>query len=404
MTARADFRDKFAIVGLGQTKVGHLPGMTVPMLEAEAGRLAIEDAGLEPADIDAALQAQSDPGGGIRPRSDDSFARMLGLPAKLYMENIGRGGEYHAMAILIATQLLDLGIARYVLVSGARDDWSRSRLGKAVGASGQQFWERSGAVARAFGSIQAMTFHAMLARRHMAEFGTTSRQLGIVAVAQREWANRNPAAFMYGRPITIEDHQNSPMQADPYRLLDVCLVSDSGSAFVVTTAERARDLKQKPLYIKGLGFGEQLAHLWWDKQNYTRLAVETAKHDAFELAGITLQDIDVAQLYDCFTGEVLFQLEDYGWCGKGEGGPWLEEGHLGPSGDVPVNTGGGLLSSHHLGSLTGFAELIYQLRGQGGERQVKDARLGFATGHGGEIVSGQMCSIHTTTVLGNQLG
>src|SRR5919199_5657132 len=110
MTARADFRDKFAIVGLGQTKVGHLPGMTVPMLEAEAGRLAIEDAGLEPADIDAALQAQSDPGGGIRPRSDDSFARMLGLPAKLYMENIGRGGEYHAMAILIATQLLDLGI------------------------------------------------------------------------------------------------------------------------------------------------------------------------------------------------------------------------------------------------------------------------------------------------------
>ena len=402
MTSRSEFRGKFAIVGLGQTAVGHLPGKTVPMLEAEAGRLALEDAGLKPKDIDAAIQAQSDPGGGVRPRSDDSFARILGLPAKMYMENVGRGGEYHTMAILIATQLLDLGMARYVMVAGGRDDWSRSRAQRETGRSGQVFWERNGNVGRAFGAFQAMSFHAMLARRHMHEFGTTSRQLGMIAVAQRQWANLNPAAFMYGRPMTIDDHQNSPVVADPYHLLDVCLMSDSGTAFIVTTAERARDLKKPPLSILGIGFGEQLADLWWEKQNYTRLAVKPAREDAFGMAGVELKDVDVAQLYDCFTAEVLFQLEDYGWCGKGEGGPFVEAGHLGPAGDVKINTGGGLLSSHHLGSLTCLAELVFQLRGEAGDRQVKGARIGFATGHGGEIVGGQMCSIHATTVLGRE--
>lgn len=402
MTSRKDFRGKFAVVGLGQTKVGHLPGMTVPMLEAEAARLALEDAGLQPKDIDAAIQAQSDPGGGIRPRSDDSFARMLGMPAKLYMENIGRGGEYHTMAILIATQLLDLGLAKYVMVAGGRDDWNRSRAGKSAGQSGQQFWDRAGNAAKAFGATQAVTFHSLLARRHMHEYGTTSRQLGMIAVAQREWANLNPAAYMYGRPMTIEDHQSSPIVSDPYHLLDICLISDSGTAFIVTTAERARDLRKPPLYVLGIGFGEHLAQLWWEKANYTQLAVQPARDDAFGMAGITLKDIDVAQLYDCFTAEVLFQLEDYGWCGKGEGGPFVEAGHLGPNGDVKVNTSGGLLSSHHLGSLTGFSELVTQLRGEGGDRQVKDARIGFATGHGGEIVSGQMCSIHALTVLGRE--
>jgi len=117
------------------------------------------------------------------------------------------------------------------------------------------------------------------------------------------------------------------------------------------------------------------------------------------MAGIELEDIDVAELYDCFTAEVILQLEDYGWCKKGEGGPFVEAGHIGPGGDVPVNTGGGLLSSHHLGNLTCVAEAIIQLRGEGGARQVKDAEIALATGHGGEIVSGQMCSIHSSLLL-----
>ena len=149
----------------------------------------------------------------------------------------------------------------------------------------------------------------------------------------------------------------------------------------------------------GIGFGEHIREKWWEKTNYTHLDVQPAKEAAFRQAGIELKDIDVAQLYDCFTGEVLFQIEDYGWCKKGEGGPFVEEGNIGPGGKIPVNTGGGLLSSHHHQDLTGIAEAIIQVRGEGGERQVKDAEICMATGHGGEIFTG-MSSTHTCLLLG----
>ena len=393
------FKNRFCIVGLGVTKVGHLPGRTPRMLEVEAARLAIEDAGLTPQDVDAAIQAQSDPGGGVRPRYDDAFSRMLGLPVKVHIPGVGRGGEVATLGILSATQLLSLGIAKYVLIAGARDDWSRSQKIRKEGQRGQAFLEKEGVWGRPFGAIPAASFHGLFATRHMYEHGTTSRQLGAVAVAERQWACLNPHAYMHGRPITIEDHQSSPIVVWPFHLLDICLQSDGGTAFIVTTADRAKDLKTPPVYIMGLGFGEQMADLWWEKKNYTTLSVETAKNDAFRMAGIELKDIDVAEFYDCFTTEVIFQLEDYGWCEKGEGGPFVEEGHIGPGGDIPVNTGGGLLSSHHLGNLTCVAEAIIQLRGEGGDRQVKGAEVALATGHGGEIVSGQMCSIHSTLIL-----
>lgn len=259
--------------------------------------------------------------------------------------------------------------------------------------------DKLGVWGRPFGAVGAPSFHGFIATRHMHEYGTTSRQLGAVAVAERQWACLNPQAYMYGRPITIEDHQSSPIVVWPFHLLDISLVSDSGTAFIVTTAERAKNLRKPPVYIMGIGFGEQMASLWWDKTNYTTFSVEAAKSDAFRMAGIELKDIDVAELYDCFTTEVILELEDYGWCKKGEGGPFVEEGHTRPGGDVPVNTGGGLLSSHHLDNLTGVAEAIIQMRGEGGDRQVKDAEIALATGHGGEIVSGQMCAIHSTLIL-----
>ena len=393
------FKDLFCIVGLGLTKVGSLPGISPRMLAVEAARLAIEDAGLAPQDIDAAIQAESDPGDGVRARYDDAFPRILGLPVKVYIPGVGRGGEVATLPILVATQLLSLGIAKYVLIATGRNDWSRSQKMRKEGRRGHSFIEKEGIWGPPFGSIAAASFHGFLATRHMHEYGTTSRQLGAVAVAEREWACLNPHAFMYGKPITIEDHQNSPIVVWPYHLLDICLISDGGTAFIVTTAERAKHLRKPPVYIMGIGFGEQMAKLWWDKKSYTTLAVETAKNDAFRMAGIELKDIDVAEFYDCFTTEVIFQLEDYGWCKKGEGGLFVEEGHIRPGGDSPVNTGGGLLSSHHLGNLTCVSEAIIQVRGESGERQVKGAEIALATGHGGEILSGQMCSIHSTLIL-----
>lgn len=398
----AGFAGKYCIVGLGLTEMGHVPGRSMTLLEAEAARLAVKDAGLQVGDIDVAIQAQSDPGGGVRTRRDDSYARILGMPIKAYVENIGRGGEYAATAIMLAMQFLETGIARYVVVSGAKTDWSDSRAARARGQRGNQRMDRQGVNGKPYGLLRAPSFHSMIATRHMHEFGTTSEDFGRIAVAQRAWANRNPLAYMHSRPMTLEDHQQSPWVVWPFHLLDCCLQSDGATAFIVTTAERARDLRRPPVSILGVGFGEQAGGIWWDKQHYTRLAVQTARDDAFGMAGVQLKDLDFAQLYDCFTPEVLLQLEDYGWCGKGEGGAFVREGHLGPDGDLPVNTGGGLLSSHHLGNLTGFGEAIRQLRHECDGNQVPNARVGIVTGHGGEIVSGGMCATHTTLVLGRE--
>ena len=390
---------RFCIVGLGVTPVGHVPDRSVLMLEAEAARLAIEDAGIPRNQIDGALQMMSDVGGGVRNRHDDAFPRVLGLPVNIYQENVGRGGEYSTMAIVIAQELLRLGICKYVICSGARDDWSRSRKMAKEGRRGVPYNYKEGNWGVPFGE-SAPFFHGLIATRHMHEFGTTSEQLGHIAVAQRQFACRNPAAVHYGNPITVADHQNSPMVVWPYHLLDICVMSDGGTAFIVTTEERARDLKTKPVFIEGIGFNEHMSTMWWDKTNYTQLAVVKARDMAFGMAGITLADIDVAQFYDCFTMEVMQQIEGYGWCGKGEGGPFVATpGMIGPGGKLPFNTGGGLLSSHHLGNLTPFAEAVIQVRGEGGDRQVPDAHVALATGHGGEIVSGQMCSIHTSLIL-----
>jgi len=391
---------RYAIAGLGVTPVGRVTGHSLLWNEAEAARLAIEDAGLKPRDIDAALQAFSDPGGGMRQRHDDAFPRVMGLPVKVYFENVGRGGEYAAMAIIIAMQLIELGIANYVVVSGARDDWTRSRNIKARGERGTGMAPRLGRWGQFYGSTTASVFYGLLASRHRSEYRTTPEQMGESAIARRQWACRNPEATMHGSPITIDDYLNSPMVVEPYRLLDICQQSDGALAFIVTTTERAKDLRRPPVKILGVGFGEHMDGYLESQQQLTRLAVRSARDQAFSQAGISLADIDVAQLYDCFTAEVLFQIEDYGWCEKGEGGRFLAERHLGPDGDLPINTGGGLLSAYHLGNLTGFGEAVRQLRGEGGARQVEDARIALVTGHGGEILSGQMCSSHSSLVLG----
>ncbi|HEX2724256.1 MAG TPA: thiolase family protein, partial [Beijerinckiaceae bacterium] len=188
--------------------------------------------------------------------------------------------------------------------------------------------------------------------------------------------------------------------AEPYHLLDLSLVSDGAVAFILTTSDRAKDTPKAPAYVLGQGYGEVSAELWWEKKNFTHMAVKPAKEQAFGQAGLTLEDVDCAQLYDCFTAEVLFQLEDYGWCKKGEGGPFVEAGNIAPGGTIPINTSGGLLSCYHLGDLTGLAESVRQLRREGGERQIADCEVVMTTGHGGELVSPGMCSIHTCTLLG----
>jgi acetyl-CoA acetyltransferase len=297
---------------------------------------------------------------------------------------------------------LDREICDYVLLMGAVTDWSQAQESRKHGHRGMAHTEKRGYWGKALGDLRAVSHHSWMAARHMAVYGTTSRQLGAISVAQRAWACMNPEAKMHGRPIAIEDHQNSPLIAEPYHLLDISLVSDGAIAFIMTRADRAMDARKKPVYVLGQGFGEVSSTLWFENKHFTHMAVAPAKAQAFKQADITLGDIDCAQLYDCFTGEVLFQMEDYGWCKKGEGGPFVESGAIGPGGSIPVNTSGGLLSCYHLGDLTGLAESVRQLRGECGERQIKDCSVVLTTGHGGELVSPGMCSIHTCTLLGSQ--
>jgi acetyl-CoA acetyltransferase len=370
------------------------------MLEAEATRLAIEDAGLERSDINGAIQLRRAGGGGERAVLTDAFPRVLGLPVNFYY-TMGRGGCLAGLGIPQAWAMLELGIADYVVLTGAVDDHSRAQASRGEGVRGMaRTTPKEGYWGKPFGDLRAVSHHSFFAARHMAEYGTTSEQLGAIAVAQRQWANLNPDAKFYDKKMTLEDHQNSPMIVEPYHLLDVCQISDGAVSIVLTRADRAKDSPNKPVWVLGAGLGEAMAKLWWEKRNFAELAVAPAKKTAFERAGITLDDIDLAQLYDCFTGEVLFQLEDYGWAEKGEGGAFVAEGNTAPGGTIPINTGGGLLSAHHLGDLTGLAENVTQLRGEAGARQVKDAKTAFFTGHGGEALSPGMCSIHSTTVLG----
>jgi acetyl-CoA acetyltransferase len=232
----------------------------------------------------------------------------------------------------------------------------------------------------------------------MFEYGTTREDFGAIAMAFREHAVRNPEAVMR-KALTLDDYLAARLIVDPFGLYDCSLVSDGAGAVVVTSMERARSLKSRPVAIKGFGTFNNTKGWFLDDHMISTSAAESAQQ-AYRMAGLGPKDVDTAQIYDCFTYMVLTQLEDYGFCKKGEGGPFVESGAIGPGGSIPVNTSGGLLSCYHLGDLTGMAESIRQLRGEAGERQIKDCDVVLTTGHGGELISPGMCSIHTSTLLG----
>ena len=232
------------------------------------------------------------------------------------------------------------------------------------------------------GAIAPAQLYAPMARRHMELYGTTSRQLGEIAVTMREHAVLHGNAVMT-KQITLEDHQNSRMIADPFRLLDCSLESDGGAAMVVSSAERAADMRQPVVRVLGIAEGHpDSPSSITQRADITRLGIAKAAPIAFEMAHVTHADIDVAEIYDCFTYIVLCQLEDMGFCAKGEGGAFVEGGRLRLGGALPTNTHGGLLSQAHMLGINHIVELVRQLRGQGGRTQVADARTGLCTGYG----------------------
>ena len=252
---------------------------------------------------------------------------------------------------------------------------------------------------RLYGMIGAGMAHAFHARRHMHRFGTTSEHLGAVAVAQRAHASVRPGTLGYGAPITLADHQASRMVVDPFRLLDCCRDTDGGVALIVTSLDRARDLPATPAVILGVGTGHNIRNWWTGEVFDLHDDIAPAAATAFGQAGLAVGDVDVAALYDPFTISVIMQLEAYGFCGPGEGGPFVASGATRLDGAIPTNTGGGQLSGFYATGFTAVTEGVRQIRGEGGATQVPAAEVALVSGHGGNG-GVQNTWAHATLLLG----
>ncbi|MCM3118093.1 thiolase family protein [Neobacillus sp. MER 74] len=383
---------KVAIVGAADTQVGVVPNFSATGLCVDAAYRAIEDAGITKEKIDGLITCNSM----AEPfmYHAEAIAENLQIFPRFTM-TVNAGGGTTFSALHVAASAIVTGMCETVLIAmgdSLRSGLSRDQAMAMQASAGHSQFEIP------FGPT-VPAFYGLIARAHMEKYGTTPEQFAKIAVTARKHASLNPSAQMR-ELITIEDVMNSRMIADPLHLLDCSLVSDGGSAIILTSAERAKDYKNQPVYLLGVGEGHSHEHISQAHQLTTSAAVEAGKR-AFEMSGLTPRDIDFAELYDCFTPTVLIELEDLGFCKKGEGGDLIDSGEIELGGTLPVNTHGGLLSHCHPGnpgSMFALTEAVTQMRHQAGERQVHKANVALVHGQGG------IMSSHTTLILGREVG
>jgi acetyl-CoA acetyltransferase len=366
---------KVAIVGAAESDaIGVLPDKSTLQLVAEASLNAAEDAGLSIRDIDAVFTA------GWRPTE---VAEYLGL-APRFFDGTQVGGSSFVIHIGHAAAAIASGLCEVALI--VHGESGRSRVGMFAEGGGAQL--PAGQFEAPFGLPGAVGAYAMACSRHMHDFGTSRKQLAEIAVATRKWAALNPKAFARD-PLTIEDVVNAPLISWPFGKLDCCLVTDAAGAVIVTSVERARDCRMRPIRV--LGFGEGLDHqIISSMPSYVHGPGRISGPPAFAMAGVKHSDIDVSQIYDSFTYTVLLTLEDLGFCAKGEGGAFVSGQRTAPGGAFPLNTSGGGLSYTHPGMFGIFTiiEAVRQLRHEyadQGPRQVADAAIGLIHGTGGRL-------------------
>jgi acetyl-CoA acetyltransferase len=375
---------------VADTEVGVVPHYSASQLYVRAARLALEDAGITKDQIDGLITCAS----WAEPYL--YHAEMIAEYMQIfpcYCMGAPAGGGTTLAIMHHAASAIITGMCDTVLVTMADSQVSGLSRDKAVemmSTAGHPQFERP------YGA-PIPAFYALLARAHEHAYGTTAEQRAAVAVACRKHASLNPAAQMR-KPITVDDVLASRMIADPLHLLDCSLVSDGGAAFIMTSAERARDFKHTPAYLLGVGEGHSHEHVT-QALSLTTSAAKEAGARAYAMAGLGPGDIDVAELYDCFTPVVIIELEDLGFCPKGEGGRFVEGGRIELGGELPVNTHGGLLSHchpGHPGSMFSITEAVRQLRGSCGERQVQGAKITLVHGQGG------IMSTHCTAIFGSE--
>ena len=373
-----------AIVGSAEVDTWQTHGRSPVGLMAEATRRAVADAGLTLADVDGLFSASSH-----YSFPTMNLAEKLGMHPR-YMDSSNIGGASfvshvgHAAAA-IAAGLCDVAVIAY-------GSTQRSDMGQLVSRAEWSAYEEP------YGLIHPISSIALMAQRHMHEFGTTSEQLAAVAVSARQWSLLHPNP-PYPKTLTVDDVVGSKVVSTPLHARDCCLVTDGGAAVVVTSAERAAALPHPPVYL--LGFSESSNHRTVSAMpDLTSTVAAQTSRLALDMAGRSISDIDTAHVYDAFTASLLILLEDIGFCGKGEGGPFVEDGNIAPGGTVPLNTNGAGLSFTHPGMLGLFllTEAVAQLRGDAGQRQVGGAQTSLVHGMGLTIAA------HSTAILSTNAG
>ena len=372
-------RGKIVIAGIGNTKFGKLPDRSTLSMNVEAVRLALADAGVEKGMIDGLFVKF--PTSRFEMMYGQKLAETLGI-----VPRIGgvwdQGGASNISMIGYAAMAIEAGQCEIAVVCLADNPATGSR----------QAYEKAWGDDSIYGWFGVPAGYAMIARRHMGEFGTTSDQLGAVAVACRKHGAANPHAQLR-KPLTLEQYRESRLIAAPLRRDDCCLVSDGGAAVVLMSAQRAAQLRvPKPVPVLGFGQGQTS----WEvpqRIELTTTAATLSAQTAFKMAGLTPKDIDVAQIYDCFTIAALMTLESYGFCARGEGGKFVEGGRIEIGGELPVNTAGGLLSETGMPGLQLVLEGVRQMRATA-INQVKGARTCAISNQGG------IMHTHSTLIVG----
>ena len=354
---------RVAIVGIGETEYSRASGRSETRLALDAILAALADAGIDRTEVDGLMRWSVDTTG------EEEIAANLGVKDLKWFGEVNQAGNVGAALVTHAAAAIHAGLANVVVIYRGVNGRSGRRYGRGevTGRRGQG----GAAYTEPFGLLTPQHGLAMLSRRRMHEFGTTSRQFGWVAVSEREHANRNPRATYYDRPLTIDDHQDSRHIVDPFRLFDCCLETDGGGALVLVSAERARDLKQPPAVIRAA------VQAGYSERGFVDTAAVSTAPRLWAQAEVRPSDIDVVQIYDHFAPFVIFALEDYGFVPRGEGGPFVEAGGMRwDSGSLPVNTSGGHLSEAYLQGMNQLIESVRQIRGTS-TAQVADAQLSF---------------------------
>jgi acetyl-CoA acetyltransferase len=381
--------NRTAIAGIGATEFSKDSGRSEMQLAVEAIRAALGDAGLEPEDVDGLVSYTVDG------NAETEIARNLGIPALSFFSRIGFGGGAAGAVIQQAAMAVATGVARTVVVYRALNERSGNRFG--AGVHDKRKSAPAGAEAAVFcwylpfGLVTPAAWVAMSATRYMHEFGATSEDFGRVAVAARRHAATNPAAWFHRKPITLADHQASRWIVEPLHLLDCCQESDGAVALVVVSAERARDLRRPPALItaaaQGSGPDQHVMTSYYRESIVGLPEAGIVARQLWEMSGLSPRDIRTAILYDHFTPFVLVQLEEFGFCARGEAKDFVKDGNIEIGGSLPLNPHGGQLGEAYIHGMNGVAEAVRQIRGTA-VNQISDVAHVLVTAGTGVPTSG----------------